>query len=72
MKTRKKRLKKKPLLEVGDVVGVVGKPFDKSDLIELISQFSELRCQKILILVDFVAGNSNKLKTLEFGRKNQW
>jgi hypothetical protein len=33
-------------LEVGDVLGVVGKPFDKSDLIEFISQFSELRCER--------------------------
>ncbi len=35
-------------------------------------QFSELRCEDIDFGVDFVAGNSNKLQKLGFGRKNQW
>ncbi len=56
-------------MEVGDVLGVVGKPFDKSDLIEFISQFSELSCERYWFLVNFVAGNSNKLKNLSLEGK---
>jgi hypothetical protein len=36
-------LKLKIALKLGGVIGVIGKPFGKSDLIEFISQFSELR-----------------------------
>jgi hypothetical protein len=38
-------LKLKTVLEFGGgVLGVAGKPVGESDLIEFISQFSELRC----------------------------
>ncbi len=38
------------------------KALGKSDLIDLISQFSELRCERYIFYgVDFVAGNSNKI-----------
>jgi hypothetical protein len=39
------------------------KALGKSDLIDFISQFSELRCERYIFFgVDFVAGNSNKLQ----------
>jgi hypothetical protein len=37
-------LKLKYVLKFKGVLGVVGKPVDKSDLIEFISEISELRC----------------------------
>jgi hypothetical protein len=33
-------------LEFGVVLGVVRRPSDESDLIEFISKFSELRCER--------------------------
>jgi hypothetical protein len=35
---------KKTILEIGVMLGDIGKPSSKSDLIEFISQFLELRC----------------------------
>jgi hypothetical protein len=44
----------------------------KSDLIDFISQFSELRCGDIDFWVDFVAGNSNNLQKLGLEGKVSW
>jgi len=38
--------KLKTILEFGGVHGVIGKAFDESNLIEFISQLSELRCER--------------------------
>jgi hypothetical protein len=44
----------------------------KSHLIEFISQFSELRCERYWFWVYFVAGNSNKLQYLGLKDKISW
>jgi hypothetical protein len=46
-------LKLKTVLEFRGVLGVVGKPVEKSDLIEFISEFSELRCGRYCFLSGF-------------------
>jgi hypothetical protein len=49
------------------------KALDKSDLIEFISRFSELRCERECdFWMNFVAGNSNKLQKLSLQAKFSW
>jgi hypothetical protein len=49
------------------------KALDKSDLIEFISQFSELSCERECdFLMNFVVGNSNKLQKLGLEAKISW
>jgi hypothetical protein len=38
--------KLKTVFELGGIHGVIAKPFSKSDLINFVSQFSELRCRR--------------------------
>jgi hypothetical protein len=44
MKTKSKL---KTILEFGGVHGVIGKAFDESNLLEFISQFLELSCERV-------------------------
>ncbi len=57
-------------MKFGGIFGV-GKPLGESNLIEFISQFSELTCEKdIYFSVDFVVGNSNKLQNWVWKEKS--
>jgi hypothetical protein len=57
-------------IEPKNCIGIWGcswscwKALSKSNLVEFISQFSELRCGHIYFLVDFVVRNSNELQKL--------
>ncbi len=57
-------------MKFGDVLGVVGKP-GRVDLIEFISQFSELRCERYCFLNGFCCWKLKENPNFEFKRENQ-
>jgi hypothetical protein len=64
-------LKLKPILKFGVILGGVGKALGESNLIEFISQFSELRCGGYLFLSEFCYWKIKQITKIGFGRKNE-
>jgi hypothetical protein len=57
-------LKLKSILKFWGLLGDIGKLSANLDLIEFISQFPKLRCERYYFCVDFVPENSIKLEKL--------